>query len=126
MYFNFATGLAVGCPRGPWRLADDTRAAYCAEAGIKPMVAKLRALKRDRKKQDVHDPRPALARRRGRQVSAAANRKPSEVELVAMAMCYGACDASPNFLRWEDAGKTVRNGWRSKARAFLRALRGSE
>ena len=57
MWFNFATGLAFGCPRGPWRLSDEDRAHYCAEIGKRPKPAKLRELKRDRKKQDVHDPK---------------------------------------------------------------------
>lgn len=57
MWFDFVTGLACGCPRGPWRLSDEDRARYCGELGIRPMTRVMKPLKRDRKKQDVHDPR---------------------------------------------------------------------
>jgi len=58
MWFNFATGRALGSPRGPWRLSEEDRAFYCQQTGTAPKAAKLKAkLLRDRKKQDVHDPR---------------------------------------------------------------------
>jgi hypothetical protein len=58
-------------------------------------------------------------------------KKPSEAELVAMAIAFGVelegfepvLPTMPNAL-WKRMGGTVRARYRRKARAFLRALRG--
>ena len=58
VWFNFSTGLALGTPRGPWRLSDEDRAHYCALVSMRPKARTLGPLKRRKaKKQDAVDGR---------------------------------------------------------------------
>lgn len=58
VWFHFGTGLCLGTPRGPWRLADEEREHYCALAGKTPKTRALKPLKRRKpNKQDAVDAR---------------------------------------------------------------------